>query len=246
MSTKFKLLVNTLAESAWSRLLPTPCTLCADPTTDGEIICRPCQTQLPTNPVHCPRCALPLPATQPNSAVCGQCLRKPPAFDSALAPLIYAPPVSHLISQLKYHRRLATGQTFARLIGQRVAALEQPLPDAIIPVPLHRQRLRQRGFNQSVEIARPLAKLINRPLLINQAERHKITAPQTGLSGPARRKNLRGAFTVNSSISQRRVALIDDVMTTGSTASELATTLKKAGVAEVAIWVVARVTDPRR
>ncbi len=176
--------------------------------------------------------------------ICGQCLRKPPDFDHAVAPLLYVPPVNRLISQLKYNRRLAAGKTFAKLIAQPLSLRDAPLPDALIAVPLHRQRLRQRGYNQSLEIARPLARLINRPLLMDQVERHKLTRPQTGLNAPARRKNLRGAFTVHQQLAGRHLAIIDDVMTTGSTGEELAKTLKKAGAEQVELWVVARVTNP--
>jgi len=244
VSTKFINQVNTLTAQVWNHLLPTPCTLCNEPTVDGLIICQPCIEDLPTNPINCPRCALPMARPLARDEICGQCLRKPPDFDHAVAPLLYVAPVNRLISQLKYDRRLAAGKTFAKLIAQPLSLRDAPLPDALIAVPLHRQRLRQRGYNQSLEIARPLARLINRPLLMDQVERHKLTQPQTGLNAPARRKNLRGAFAVRQQLAGRHLAIIDDVMTTGSTGKELAKTLKKAGAERVELWVVARVTNP--
>ncbi len=240
VSTHILNAVNTRLNRVWNLLLPTPCTLCGDPADDGQIFCQHCQADLPTNPNHCPRCALPMARAE----TCGQCLRKPPAYDHTVGPLTYAPPIDSLISQLKYHHRLTTCRSFARLLEEQITRLEPPLPDALIAVPLHQQRLRQRGFNQSLEIARPLAKLINRPLLTGLVKRHKATTPQTGLSGVARRKNLRGAFSVTAPVVYRHLALVDDVMTTGSTAQELALTLKKAGATRVDIWVVARVAGP--
>lgn len=175
---------------------------------------------------------------------CGPCLLKPPAYDHAIASLTYAPPIDRLIGQLKYHQRLSTCRSFAQLLEKQITRFESPLPDALVAVPLHQQRLRQRGFNQSLEIARPLARLVNRPLVTDLVKRHKATTPQTGLSGVARRKNLRGAFSVTRPVAYRHLALVDDVMTTGSTAQELALTLKKAGATRVDIWVVARVAGP--
>ena len=243
VSTQIKKRVNTAVNAIWDRLLPTACTLCGDPADGGEIICRPCKQELPLNLTCCPRCALPMPRTE----VCGECLRSPPAFDRTLAPLRYAPPVDRLISQLKFGARLAAGQTFARLLTQHIINSDFPLPDAVVAVPLHRQRLKLRGFNQSQEIARPLASALNLPLLANLVKRHKATPPQTGLSGRARRRNLRAAFSINHPLPAPHLALVDDVMTTGSTVRELATTLKKCGATQVDIWVVARVTHgPKR
>ena len=238
MSTQLYKTVNTALHPAWDWLLPSHCSLCGDPAKRGEIICPQCKLDLPNNPIHCPRCALPMPRPE----LCGQCLRKSPVFDHAIAPLIYTPPIDGLISQLKYNHRLAACRTFASLIKQQLTDLGTPLPEALIAVPLHQQRIRQRGFNQSVEIARPLARLIGRPLLTQLVKRHKATPAQTGLSGGARRKNLRGAFSITGTTRVKHVALIDDVMTTGSTATELARTLKNSGLARVDIWVVARVT----
>ncbi|RLA09218.1 MAG: ComF family protein [Gammaproteobacteria bacterium] len=237
MSTQLPKTVNTWLNQLWNNLLPTPCTLCGDPTNNGEIICPPCSANLPINTIYCPRCALPMPRPE----ICGQCLRHPPAFDRVIAPFIYKPPVDRLIGQLKYNNRLAAGRTFAKFLEQPIELLNEPLPEALIAIPLHQQRIKQRGFNQSLEIARPLAKRIHRPLLTNLVQRHKFTTPQTGLTGAARRKNLRGAFSITTPLAHRHLALIDDVMTTGSTAQELAITLKKAGAARVDIWVVTRV-----
>ncbi|MEL0081961.1 MAG: ComF family protein [Gammaproteobacteria bacterium] len=243
VSTQIKKRVNTAINAFWDALLPTACTLCGDPADDGEIICAGCQTELPLNRIYCPRCAHPMPTEE----ICGECLGRPPAFDHTLAPLLYAPPADRLISQLKYGDRLAAGRTFARLLERHIRASDLSLPEAVMAVPLHGQRLKFRGFNQSQEIARPLAKALNLPLLTGRVIRHKATPTQTGLSGRARRKNLRGAFSVATPLPDQHLALVDDVMTTGSTAGELAATFKKAGAARVDIWVVARVPHtPKR
>jgi len=171
--------------------------------------------------------------------LCGQCLSKPPAFDASYAPFIYQDAMRHLITTLKF----GTDYKNARLLGQLLAEhLKQcpDKPDAIIPVPLHKARYIERGFNQSIEIARTVAKELDIALDLNSCQRTRNTPQQTRLTAKQRRKNIRNAFAVVKPISARHVAILDDVMTTGSTVRELAAVLKKAGVGRVDVWVCAR------
>ncbi|HJW80866.1 MAG TPA: ComF family protein, partial [Acidiferrobacterales bacterium] len=196
------------------------------------------------------RCAIPYdhPDTR---GECGACQKQPPAFARTVALYRYAPPVDHFIRALKFHQQLG----LARLLGEQLAqrlVTETARPDVIMPVPLHSARLRERGYNQALEIARPVARTLNIPLDFRSLLRVRATAPQTGMTVAARRKNLRGAFALRDdpggvvaamdfdAVRNRRVALVDDVMTTGSTVQAAAQCLLAAGAEKIDIWVVAR------
>jgi len=173
--------------------------------------------------------------------VCGQCLREPPHFDATRAALDYAFPVDGLIQQLKYGARLPLAALFGDLVADSVKQADTgPAVDLIVPLPLHPARLRERGFNQAAEIARRLSALTGIPLRLDGIRRTVDTPPQAGLHIKQRRANIRGAFACNASLTGMNVAVVDDVMTTGSTLDEFAKTLKAAGAARVENWVAAR------
>lgn len=216
-------------------LYPPSCLLCGAATRLG--LCAHCVAELPENNCACIRCALPLFAAE--QTLCGRCLKKMPAFDAAWSPFIYAQPLEWMIAQLKFNARLLQGTVLAGLMLQRLP-LPVAKPDCIIPVPLHNRRLRQRGFNQSVELVRPLANALNLPLDINSCQRVRATSPQTAMNALQRRRNLRGAFTFINDQSYQHVILFDDVMTTGATLNELARLLKREGVQRVDVWSLAR------
>ncbi|MGB7541968.1 MAG: ComF family protein [Burkholderiales bacterium] len=211
------------------------CQLCGGPGGPG-LICAGCADELPVLPAHCPRCAMP----SPGGSVCGECLRRPPAFDRTTALWRYEFPCDRLVQSLKYHARLALAGFFAGTLASK------PLPrvDLIVPMPLHPRRLAARGFNQAVEIARLLSRLVAIPTESRRVWRVKDTMPQTDLPYEERAKNVRGAFACGPDLSGRTVAIVDDVMTTGATLNELARILKRAGAARVENWVIAR-TVPR-
>jgi ComF family protein len=220
-------------------LLPPTCILCGNPGYNSRDICQSCYLHLPRNNLCCYRCAeiLEKPITAP--VLCGRCLSRRPAFDETYAPFIHQGAIKHLIGNLKF------GATYknARLLGMLLADhLKQTAeqPDLIVPVPLHLSRYRQRGFNQAIEIGRTVAKELKIPLDLTSCKRHRDTPHQTQLSAKKRRKNLKNAFSVIKPIHARHIAILDDVMTTGSTAHELAYVLKKAGVSRVDVWVCAR------
>ncbi|MGR9012465.1 MAG: ComF family protein [Gammaproteobacteria bacterium] len=176
----------------------------------------------------------PLPAI-----VCGRCLSRQPAFDRTYAPFIHQGAIRHLIGSLKFGANYKN----ARLLGMLLADhLKQAAdrPDLILPVPLHKARYRQRGFNQAIEIARTVSRELQIPLDLNSCKRNRDTPHQTRLPAKKRRKNLKNAFSIVKPIRARHIAILDDVMTTGSTAHELAHALKKAGASRVDVWVCGR------
>lgn len=193
-----------------------------------ELLCAACVAELPALPDACPRCALPSPA----GAVCGSCLTHPPHFDATLALWRYEFPCDGLVQALKYRARLALAGFFARSLASRTL----PEVDLIVPMPLHARRLAERGFNQALEIARHLG----RPIEPRGVLRVKHTPPQTELPYEERAKNVRGAFQCKLDLTGARVAVLDDVMTTGATLNELARALKRAGAARVENLVIAR------
>ncbi len=202
-------------------------------------VCTACHAELPWHrQPQCPHCAIPTPGGQ----VCGACLKHPPAFDRTHAALAYAFPLDRLIPRLKYHGQLAIVPMLGNCLAEAVAA--QPLPDCLIPMPLHATRIRERGFNHATEIARAVAKPLGLPLDTTSCRRIRDTPPQMGLKHDARRRNVRGAFACSEIVEGKHIALIDDVMTTGTSLDELAATLKRAGAREVSCWVVARTLPP--
>lgn len=201
-------------------------------------MCDACRADLPAAAHACRHCALPLPM----AGVCGRCQRRPPPFDSAVAAYLYKPPLDALIKQLKFGGRFA----LARLLGELLAEAWLATPaaatpaDLVVPVPLDVGRLRERGYNQALELARPLARRWGVPLAGRAAERIRATPPQSDLPARLRRRNVKGAFRVGAAVAGRRVAVVDDVMTSGHTLREFAASLRRAGAASVSVWVGAR------
>jgi len=215
------------------KLLAQDCLLCAA-ASGNEILCKACANDLPRlQKPHCPRCALPTP----NGETCGRCLAKPPHYDATLAVYSYDFPLDKLVQSFKYGHRLALGAYF----GQQLAALAGNLAaDLIIPLPLHPLRLRERGFNQALELARPLGRTLNLPIDSASCSRTRNTPAQANLAWRERTKNIRGAFHCATDFTGKRIILVDDVMTTGASLDECARTLKLHGAVEVTLLVVAR------
>lgn len=232
-------------------LFPPRCLLCNAPGDGGLDLCAGCLGDLPRNGTACRRCAEPLPAWPGREAAarttCGRCQRRPPAFARTLAPLLYADPTDRLIQQLKFHERLAVAPLLAELLAaavgedlRRDADAPAPRPQAVLAVPLHPRRARARGYNQALEIARPLARALRLPLLNGALRRRVDSAPQRELPLRQRRRALRRAFVAPRPPGYHCVAVVDDVMTTGSTADAAARALLAAGVARVEIWACSR------
>ncbi|MFC5301494.1 ComF family protein [Azospira restricta] len=214
-------------------LLPQDCLLCCAPA-GGALLCSDCHGELPPLPAsRCPRCAQPAPGGE----VCGRCQRHPPHFDALLALHPYAFPVDRLIQQLKYGHQLAIAAHFGNALA---AACRDLGADLVVPMPLHPQRLAERGFNQALEIARPLARLSGVAFAADACVRQRATVPQEGLSLRQRRRNLRRAFACGTDFGGRHLLLVDDVATTGASVDECARTLKLHGAGRVSVAVVAR------
>jgi ComF family protein len=171
---------------------------------------------------------------------CGACQTHPPAYVCRRAVFRYDSPVDKLIQHLKYHDRLELSRLLGGYLANHLQALTDPLPDMVVPVQLHSSRLRERGYNQSLEIARFVAQFLELPNNWKDAQRIRPTMPQTELPREQRRKNVRGAFMTGGVFAGQRVAIVDDVMTSGHTANALAESLLRSGAVEVRVWVVAR------
>lgn len=225
-------------------LLPQDCVLCGAGESvrtatqeTSALLCLPCRQRLPYLPAQCcPLCALPTAG----AAICGRCLAKPPRFDGTRAALAYDYPAEPLLRQYKYHGAVALAALFSELLASAIAQPGTAGVDLVTVVPLARERLVERGFNQALEIARPLAK--SRGLVLRAELGHRVrhTHAQADLPFAARRKNVRGAFACLEDLTGMRIAVVDDVMTTGATLDEFAHTLKRRGAASVVNWVVAR------
>lgn len=217
--------------------LPAACVLCGA-MAERDPLCRACGASLPRLPLaRCARCALPLTS----GAVCGGCIRTPPVYDRVSAVYTYDFPVDALVHAYKYGARL----TLAPVLARGMAEVRPERIDAIVPMPLSRGRLAERGFNQAQELARALHALTGIHILSRACRKPGETAPQAALPWPRRAHNVRGAFVCDIDLGGAHVAIVDDVMTTGATVSELARVLKRAGAAEVSVWVAAR-TLPRQ
>jgi ComF family protein len=240
-------LVRRGGEAVLRALLPASCALCG--ASCASVLCLPCQQQyFGAGPLRCRQCANPFEAGEA-ALLCGRCLRQVPAFDATLTAASYMAPVDQLVMQLKFGGKLALSGLFAQLL--RDAVLEQPgflLPAVLCPVPLGAQRLAGRGFNQALEIARPLARQLGVPLYPTLAARVRETQAQSSLTPAERGSNMRQAFVILPAsldiIRGRHVGVVDDVMTSGETLSALAATFKRHGAARVTNFVFAR-TPPR-
>ncbi|VAW96465.1 Competence protein F homolog, phosphoribosyltransferase domain; protein YhgH required for utilization of DNA as sole source of carbon and energy [hydrothermal vent metagenome] len=220
--------------------LAITCPLCSEPST--QLICPSCTRMLPEITAQCFQCGLPLNMvdTSHHALRCGQCVKTPPAFDLCISPYPYALPINQFITQLKFQHKLYYAQVLAELLMTKIEQHAEGLPDCIIPVPLHKKRLRQRGFNQALEIARPIAKRYAIKLDVRCCTRVVSTTPQMGQTKKARQKNIRHAFKVSPHFQYKHIAIVDDVMTTGQTVNELARVLRKQGAKRIQIWSAAR------
>lgn len=213
------------------QLLPDqPCLLCG--ASSSHSWCPDCDASLPyLDGALCPVCALPAAG-----GICGRCLQHPPHFARTVAVFAYAFPIDQLVQALKYGEQL----TLAAALAQRLAQRSAQRPDCILPMPLHPARLRERGFNQSQELARHLARRLQVPLLADGARRVRNTAPQSSLPWQERKRNMRNAFACDEPLHGLHVGIVDDVMTSGATLDALAGTLRRAGARDITAYVVAR------
>ena len=217
-------------------LFAVRCLVCGERGMPGHDLCAACKAALPWQGPACPRCALPQPGGNP----CDTCRQSPPPLQAVHAVFDYAFPLDRLLPRLKFHRDLAAGRVLVQCMLDRLRIV--PRPAAIVPVPLHPARLRRRGYDQALELARPLARALQLPLLHDVLRRTKATSAQSRLDADARQRNLRDAFHIDADTPlPGHVVLVDDVMTTGATLHSAAHALRNAGVQRVDAWVCARV-----
>ena len=202
-------------------------------------MCAGCRVSLPMlKATRCPVCAIP----EPTGELCGRCLRKPPLFDRVVAAFTYEFPATVLIQDLKYHGNLACARPLAAGLANALDA--ESYPDLIMPMPLARGRLAERGFNQAMEIARRVAAEFGLDITVDACRRTRESTPQAALPWKQRATNIRNAFTCDFDVEGKSVAVVDDVLTTGATLNELALTLKRRGAREVTGWIAARTPAP--
>jgi ComF family protein len=236
----FTSFISTIFHSIYHQLLPPSCLLCGYTTQNFCNICTYCQQDLPILPHLCPRCARFISSS---STICGHCLTTPPPFDQTFTLFPYQPPIVQLIIKLKFQHQLEHATAFAELLRKAICTswyLKRSLPDIIIPVPLHSKRLQERGFNQALEIAKPVSKFLDIPLDKEGIIRSKNTIAQSMLPAKARKENIANAFTVSRNYAGLTIALIDDVVTTGQTITECARVLKQHGAKYIDVWCCAR------
>ncbi len=217
-------------------LYPAFCLLCKQDCDSNHALCQQCQTLLP---YYQQRCYCYGQAMLNSQYYCANCLQPPLYFQSSIIPFLYQPPIDHWIKQLKYQHQLFYTQVLANLFLDYLLCQSLVIPDVIIPVPLHTSKLRQRGFNQSLELAKPIAKALNIPLDYYSSMRCKNTSSQTQLDTKARHRNIKKAFVLENPPNYQNIAIIDDVMTTGATVNEFAKLWQQAGVANIQIWAIA-------
>ena len=219
-------------------LICSPCILCG--AVHGSVtgqFCQDCYADLPArSPGVCLCCGLP----EPDTGTCPRCFVRPPAFDCCIAGSIYRYPVDLMIIRLKYQARLDTIRSLSRPLVERIRFGCCELPECLVPTPLHSTRQRSRGFNQAREIARVLAQNLFLPVDDHLVRRHKATAPQYDLRPEHREKNVKSSFSLIKSNKYKSVAIVDDILTTGATANELARLLKRHGTELVQVWCLSR------
>ncbi len=237
-------MVYNAGRAALRVLFPCRCLLCLAPSHSRQEICAPCRAELPWLNVRCQRCALPL--NSPDAQFCGRCLRRPPQFEYCLSALRYQFPSDQLLSRFKYQRQLPCGQLLAELwLAHCRSDAQRQRPQLLVPIPLHWRRRWSRGYNQSLLLAEHWGAALSLPVDC-ALHRARHTPPQQGLSAAERRRNLRKAFALRrpEAVAGRHIALVDDVLTTGTTANVAAAILLAAGARRVDIWCLARTPAP--
>ncbi|PMR76911.1 ComF family protein [Billgrantia endophytica] len=226
-----------MVDGGLRRALPGRCAFCLAPGQGGHPWCESCFESLPWNVPACPGCAEPRPSGTLAGRLCGRCVVTPPRFDKARVPLCYQGEITAMVRRFKFHASPRAGNVLLELLELGLPPKALAWPQALIPVPLHPRRARERGFDQADWLARRLSRRLDIPLVA--ARRCRDTRSQRGLDRMERRHNLRDGFEVTGRL-PGRVALLDDVMTTGATLDALAQACRRAGAEGVEAWAVAR------
>lgn len=247
LSTMKSLLVNNsrqLYTLIGQELRSRPCLLCDETTFDTALLCQACIADLPWNRYRCKCCALPLPHRSDLALLCGECLQTPAPFTRILSPLRYEFPLDRALHQFKYQGKRYWQRSFVTLMEAFVQFHNLQKPEVLLPVPMHRDKIKERGFNQAELLAHGIARRLKIPMDNDWLQKTRSTENQAALNKEDRLKNLRGAFAVKEARNYRHVALIDDVVTTRATVETLAKLLQKQGVQTVEVWCLARTAKP--
>lgn len=242
-----KHLFANLHQALVELLFPSTCLACRQPLAPATLpmFCPAClaEVELLRGPL-CPGCGRPFPKAAGGEHFCGLCLTGHYHFARARAVALYTAPLAQVIHRFKYQGQTHALASFHALLALLPEAVAQP-PELILPVPLHDRKLRQRGFNQAALLARAFFPREKKRVRTDLLRRERDTEPQTSLSGKARRQNLKNAFALREpgEVRGKRVLLVDDVFTTGTTVNECARVLKKAGAARVEVLTLARVRE---
>ena len=221
-----------------SSLLPEHCELCGT-SCHARQLCSGCIADLPRLTNACMRCAEPMPMA--GEQLCGKCQKSPPAFDTVYSPFLYNDPVSGLIQQLKFDHKLHLARLLGTLLADYLEHALHTRPELIVPVPMHRRRLGERGFNQALEVARFVGQQLDIPVAPGLVRRTRATPPQIGLKMRERERNVRNTFQLRGTLRPARsILLLDDVMTTGMTVNALSRELRRHGATDITVATVAR------
>ncbi len=241
MASKVQLFTSAF-KKAGAMIYPKICLQCNDTGHHGIDLCQRCLQRLPWVKYACSRCALPLSSS--NSSNCGACSNRELYFDHTSTPFQFDGFIRDAIYQFKFNHKLNQGKLLAELLLRHIEEKQLEIPELIIPVPLHKKRMRQRGYNQALEIARLVSKQIDSELDYDTVYRNRDTNVQMELPAKQRHKNVKGAFSLKENstfLKNKHVCIVDDVMTTGNTVNEVAKCFKMAGVERIGVWCIARV-----
>lgn len=236
-----ELLSTLIGRKVNSEMRAGHCVACLDHRAINGL-CDGCRADLPVNRWRCQRCALPL-AIPSGTLTCGECMRTPPTFTRTLAPWRYQYPVDAMIGRYKYRGQRKFARPLVAGLGDylenHLRTCPESVPELIIPAPMHRRRRRKRGFNQADDIAEALSRRLAIPWCARTVRRSRHARPQRDLGRAQRLANLQGVFTVTRPL-PRRIAIVDDVITTGATVRSLTDALRDAGAEDVQVWALAR------
>ncbi len=224
-------------------IYPNVCLVCDGKGVNDFDLCQRCYDNLPWIKYACQRCALPL--TSSDSIVCGACSNRELSFDHAFSAFQFEGFIRDAVYQFKFNQKLNYGKLLAQLLLNQIISKKIEIPDVVIPVPLHKNRIRSRGYNQALEIARIVSMHVDCDFFYDAIYRNRDTSVQMELPAKQRAKNVKGAFSLKNysgKFNNKHVCVIDDVMTTGNTVNEVSKCLKLAGASKIDVWCVARVS----
>jgi len=228
-----------ILENRLSRIILSRCALCHALQAETLSLCSACLNDLPWIDNFCYSCGMPLGI----SDTCGSCLILPSVLNQTICAYRYAYPLDLLIRRYKYKQKLDLIQPLVSVLSEKILATSETLPEVIVPVPLHFNRLFNRGFNQSLEICKILSRIINVPVDNNLIARVRDTTPQFKLTSKQREENLRGAFKITTCRTYQSLAIVDDIITSGATSDEIARLFRRSGVKQIQLWALARADE---